>query len=202
MQYYTRSLPARRGAKAPVPGSAFTPNGKIHLAVPMGSHEFSSDDGGSSSARGSSGGNLGGSAASDRVPGLVLMLPAIGAGDRSESGDLRMWLLVFLAADACALVAGLVELHWRRVHRTSLLLTGLIGLCSNAAGAVASRHRMPQLLGVFAVACALQFVVGTLLLQSLPQLMHLALLPFAGWHATLVRKTLIPLWYSVGTRIR
>ena len=111
-----------------------------------------------------------------------------------------MWLLAFLAVDACALVAGLVELHWRRVHRTSLLLTCLIGLFADAAGVFACQRQMPQLLGAFAVACALQFIVGSLLLQSMPQLLHVALLPFVGWHATLVRKALIPLWFSVGTR--
>ena len=34
MQYYSRTQPATRGAAPAVPGTAFTPDGKLHLAVP------------------------------------------------------------------------------------------------------------------------------------------------------------------------
>ena len=35
MQYYSRTQPPTRGAGVTVPGTAFTPDGKLHLAMPV-----------------------------------------------------------------------------------------------------------------------------------------------------------------------
>jgi hypothetical protein len=185
MQYYSRTQPPTRGAAATVPGTAFTPDGKLHLAVPVRRAAPSSSAGNTAGNR-----NADGSSSND----LVLMLP------QERHGDQARWLLVLLAADAIVLIISLSELGWRPAHINAVLLPGVFGLLNAMLGAYAAVKRLPGALGLFALLALVQLLVGTLLLTLLSQLLHLALLPFMVHSGIMLRRTAMPLWFGTGAR--
>lgn len=185
MQYYSRTQPPTRGAAATVPGAAFTPDGKLHLAVPVRRVAPSTSAGSAAGNR-----NADGSSSND----LVLMLPP------EQRGDLARWLLVLLAADVIVLIISLSELGWRPTHTDAVLWPGVLGLLNAVLGARAAVKRSPGALGLFAVLALLQLLVGTLLLTSLSQLLHLALSPFMVHSGIMLRRTAMPLWFGTGGR--
>ena len=187
MQYYSRTT--QRVASGSFPGSAFAPDGNLQLAMPVRPADERSPNrserGGARSANGTAG-----------QPGDIVVLMHPGRGRNADAERPRTSFLLLLLCDAGACVACLLELRWRQVYFSSSLATGLVGLALDAVGVVAARWALPLLLGFFSVATFVQFCILALLLQSLPMLVHVLLLPFVLRGALALRRSLVPQWFS------
>ena len=124
----------------------------------------------------------------------MLMHPAEPNSDNAS----RAPLLIALAVDAGATIALLFEMRWRTVYFDYLLWLGIVGLATVAVGALSCVRRMPAVLGVFAVAAFIQFVVSALHLQCLAQLVHCVVQPVLVSFSLTLRKACIPLWFGTG----
>ena len=190
MQYYSRTQPATRGAAPAVPGTAFTPDGKLHLAVPVRRAAAAGSSSGDAQ-QGGPDGNDGGIANS-----LVLMMPP----KHGDGLPRDAWFHSLLAADAAVIIIGLTESASLSHYTDTVLTPGIFGLLTVAIGKIAGGLRSPGGLGLFALLAMVQLLAGLLLLTTLPQLFHLILLPFLAQRALTLRRMAMPLWFSTHGR--
>ena len=187
MQFYSRTSqrPATHGT---FPGTSFTPDGGMRLAMPVRVHEDST---------GSGSGGASSQAPTNPLAGenIVLMQPS--AADLEEEAP-RSWLLLLIACDAAILVVCLAELSWRTVYVDSTLGSAVGGFAVLAIGGVSCWWRMPLLLGTFAIASIVQFCFNALMLQSFAQLCHVGMQPLLVRFALLLRRALVPQWFAHG----
>jgi hypothetical protein len=180
MQYYSRTT-QRTIPNGSFPGTSFSPDGALQLAMPVRTAPERSDTGGTGSGAGMVG---------DTV---VLMQPP---ARPNEDSPTRSPLLFLILLDTASLVALLFELRWRKIFVGSTLSTGIAGLTIDAVGALGCWRRMHSLLGLFAIAAFMQFCGNALALRSLAQLMHTAMQPLLLRSALALRRSLVPTWYT------
>ena len=187
MHFYSRTH-QRAQAGSVFPGSAQTPDGRLHIAMPLnaGVDGIARPANSSSAPRETSLGP---------VPGENLIVMMTPPNDPTEESAPRTEFALLLLFDTAALVAILSELRWRTVFTHEVFATCVGGGVANFLGAIGCWRRMPHLLGLYAAAAACQFVVNMLLLLSLPQLLHAGLLPVAAYSALMLRRALVAQWY-------
>lgn len=191
LHYYSRTQ-AGRAAANNVPGTCFTADGNMQLALPV--HQPSADR---NEHRSNALSLLADPQNANRLQ-ILMSPPARPDEENAPRAPLRVMLLLDLAL----LLAMLAELSSVQAHREMLNTLVVAGFIADTVGAAACQCRTPRVLHLFALGAFFQFLLNCLYLHNWPQLMHCIMQPLLVHASLALRRQLIPLWLSNGPRTR
>ena len=142
MEYYSRT--ARRDAASQPPGTSFTPDGHLSLAMPVRTR----------TQNGTTRVEQPASSAVNRPAGdsLVLMKPP----NVPDGEEASYFLLLLVACDVGTMAYSLTELRFRQIYFDNVVLSVTAGIVVDIGLAVSVRCGWPILLGLFAIAAFTQ----------------------------------------------
>lgn len=189
MHFYSRTQP---GAARPgnLPSGILTPDGQLHLGMPIAPSAQRSDPLATLAADASAGSGI-----------IVLMNPPDQVAAADADVDLRAPLAAALIGDMAVLGVLLSEVQHVVVQRQYMLVLVLSALVVDVVGLWSCRARHPSQMELLVVAAIVQFFVSALpRSQSIWLLLHCGLQPVLASCALELRRTRVPLWFSTGRR--
>lgn len=117
-------------------------------------------------------------------------------GPPDEESSSRSELLLTLLVDCIVLIVLLAQQRDRTTHASFIYGIGISALIVDMVGVYSCVCRKQLLLGLVALACAIQFFVSALPCLSIEQLIHCLLQPLLVNLALALRGSRLPVWFQ------